>query len=78
MRERDGGVMRSNRKLAVALLVISSAAFVGCGGGAEVNQHVSSVSQGQELEDLKKALDQGAIDPQNYEKLQKKILKRGY
>jgi hypothetical protein len=70
--------MRSNRKLAVALMLIASTAFVGCGGGAEVNQHVSSVSQGQELEDLKRALDQGAIDQQNYEKLQKQILKRGY
>lgn len=70
--------MRLNRKLAVALLVVGSTAFAGCGGGAEVNQHVSSVSQGQELEDLKRALDQGAIDQQNYEKLQKKILKRGY
>jgi len=70
--------MRLNRKLAVALLVVGSTAFVGCGGGAEVNQHVSSVSQGQELEDLKNALDQGAMDQQNYEKLQKMILKRGY
>jgi hypothetical protein len=70
--------MRLNRKLAVALLLVSTAAFVGCGGGAEVNQHVSSVSQGQELEDLKRALDQGAIDQQNYQKLQKKILERDY
>ena len=69
--------MRFNRKLAVALLLVSSTAFVGC-GGADVNQHVSTVSQGQQLEDLKKALDQGAIDQQNYEKLQKQILKRGY
>ena len=68
--------MRSNRKLAIALLSISSAMFVGCGGGAEVKQ--TSVSQGQELADLKTALDQGAIDQANYEKLQKKILKRGY
>jgi hypothetical protein len=60
------------------LLLVGSTTLVGCGGGAEVNQHVSSVSQGQELEDLKKALDQGAIDQQNYEKLQKQILKRGY
>ena len=70
--------MTLNRKLALALLLVGSTAFVGCGGGAEVNQHVSSVSQGQELEDLKKALDQGAIDQQNYDKLQKQILKRGY
>src|SRR4029453_9829179 len=74
----NGGVMRLNRKIAVALLLVSSAAFVGCGGGAEGNQHISSGSEGQELEELKKALDQGAIDQKNYEKLQKLILKRGY
>jgi hypothetical protein len=51
---------------------------VGCGGGAQVNQHLSTLSQGQELEDLKKALDQFAINHANYEKLQKKILKREY
>ncbi len=70
--------MRLNRKIAVALLLVCSTVFVGCGGGADVNQHVSTVSQGQQLEDLKKALDQGAIDQKNYVKLQKQILKRGY
>ena len=70
--------MKLDRKLALAVLLVGSVTFVGCGGGAEVNQHVSTVSQGQELDDLKKALDQGAIDRTNYEKLQKQILKRGY
>ena len=70
--------MKVDRKLALAMLLVGSVTFVGCGGGAEVNHHMSTVSQGQELEDLKKALDQGAIDQANYEKLQKKILKRGY
>jgi hypothetical protein len=71
--------MTPNRKLALAaLLLTSSAALAGCGGGAEVNQHVSGVSQGQELADLKRALEVGAIDQANYDKLQKKIIKRGY
>ena len=70
--------MRLDRKFALAMLLIGSVTFVGCGGGADVNQHMTTVSQGQELEDLKKALDQGAIDQTNYEKLQQKILKRGY
>ncbi len=68
--------MQSNRKLAVALLLIGVAA-VGC-GGANVNQHVSTVSQGEQLTDLKRALDAGAIDQKNYEKLQKKILEGKY
>jgi hypothetical protein len=58
--------------------VLKGIALAGCGGGAEVNQHLSTVSQGQQLEDLKKALDQGAIDQDEYEELQSKILKRGY
>ena len=70
--------MKSNRMLAIALLVVGPIGFVGCGGGAEVNQHVTTVSQGKELEDLKRALDLGAVDEKDYEKLQKVILKRGY
>jgi hypothetical protein len=71
-------MMTLNRKLGIALFLAGSTLLAACGGGAEVNQHVSSVSQGQELADLKRALDQGAIDQANYEKLQKKILKRRY
>jgi hypothetical protein len=70
--------MKSNRMLAIALLVVGSVGFGGCGGGADVNQHVTTVSQGKELGDLKRALDLGAIDQKEYDKLQKAILKRGY
>jgi len=69
--------MRTNRNVAFALLLLGSAVLGGC-GGADVNQHVSTVSQGKELEDLKRALEQGAIDQSEYDKLQKKILQRGY
>ena len=69
--------MKTNRMILVATLLLGFVAVNGC-GGADVNQHVSSVSQGQQLEDLKKALDQGAITQDEYEQLQKKILKRGY
>ena len=68
--------MKTNRMILVAML-LGFGVVTGC-GGADVNQHVTSVSQGQQLEDLKKALDQGAITQNEYEQLQKKILKRGY
>lgn len=65
--------------LVLAALFAGATSFAGCrGGGANVQQNVTTVSQGQELEDLKRALDQGAITQDEYEKLQKKILKRGY
>jgi hypothetical protein len=68
--------MTITRKLALALLFAGS---VGCsGGGAQVHQYVSTVSQGQELEDLKLALDQGAVTKSEYDRLQQKILSRKY
>ena len=71
--------MRTNRRLALAVLFSSAVMLAGCsGGGAKVQQSVTTVSQGQELEDLKRALDQGAINQSEYEQLQKKILKRRY
>ena len=66
-----------SRMILVAMVLLGSVTVTGC-GGADVNQHVSTVSQGQQLEDLKKALDQGAITQDEYQELQKKILKRGY
>jgi len=70
--------MKSNRKLVFALVLASAVTLTGCGGGAQVDQHSTSISQGQELTDLKRALDAGAIDQTDYDKLQKKILSRGY
>ncbi|HTO58262.1 MAG TPA: SHOCT domain-containing protein [Pseudomonadales bacterium] len=69
--------MRTNRTIFIATLLLAFATITGC-GGADVDQHVTSVSQGQQLDDLKKALDQGAINEDEYQKLQKKILSRGY
>lgn len=69
--------MRMKQTISIALFLLGVTTFAGCGGGAEVKQHLSTVSQGQQLEDLKKALDQGAITQDEYAKLQKKILKDG-
>jgi hypothetical protein len=44
------------------------------GGGAEVRSEVSTTTTGQQLMDLKKALDSGAMTQQEYEKERKKVL----
>lgn len=44
------------------------------GGGADVRSEVSTTTTGQQLMDLKKALDSGAMTQQEYEKERKKIL----
>jgi len=50
---------------------------VACGGGgAEVKSEVSTTTVGQQLLDLKKALDAGAITQKEYERERKKILDR--
>jgi hypothetical protein len=66
------------RNLVIALVLGMPLALVGCGGGAEVEQHISTVSKGKELEDLKRALDEGAIDQREYESLREKVMKRTY
>jgi len=54
-------------------------ALAGCfGGGAEVQQNLTTVSQGQQLTDLKRALDEGAITQDEYNRLQRKILSLRY
>jgi hypothetical protein len=69
--------MRTIRTLAFATALAVTAGLGGCfGGGAEVRQDVSTVSQGQELSDLKRALDAGAVTQREYELLHHKILNR--
>ena len=46
------------------------------GGGADVKSEISTTTVGQQLIDLKKALDSGALTQQEYEKERKKILER--
>ena len=65
------------RKLTVlALCGLFLLGVAACGGGAEVTSRVSTTTTGQQLMDLKKALDSGAITQQEYEKERKKILDR--
>lgn len=49
----------------------------GCsGGGADVQTETRSTTQGQELMDLKKALDSGVITEAEYNRERTKILNR--
>ncbi len=59
--------------LAVCAFLVISLGACG-GGGAEVKSEVTTTTVGQQLIDLKKALDAGAINQQEYEQQRKKIL----
>jgi len=61
--------------LALCGLVLLGVVACG-GGGAEVKSEVSTTTTGQQLMDLKKALDAGAMTQEEYEKERKKILSR--
>ena len=58
------------------ILAVSGVLLLGGCGGTDVIQEVSSVSQGTELTDLKRALDAGAINQDEYERIRKRILAR--
>lgn len=60
--------------LVCGLLVLGA---VACGGGgAEVRSEVSTTTTGQQLMDLKKALDSGAMTQKEYDQERAKILER--
>ena len=61
--------------LAVCGLLLLGVAACG-GGGAEVKSEVSTTTTGQQLMDLKKALDSGAMTQKEYDQERKKILER--
>jgi hypothetical protein len=51
--------------------------LAGCsGGGADVQSDIRTTTVGQELNDLKKAYDNGAISQAEYEKQRQMILNR--
>ena len=61
--------------LAVCGVLLFGVAACG-GGGAEVRSEVTTTTTGQQLIDLKKALDSGAMTQQEYERERKKILSK--
>ncbi len=51
-----------------------SALTAACGGGAEVQHSVTTSTTGQQLLDLQKAYESGAISKEEYERERKKVL----
>ncbi len=65
------------RMIVIAGLILTGA-LAGCGGDTVVTSpSTTSISQGQELTDLQRALDAGAINQKEYDKLKSVVLKRG-
>lgn len=62
------------RTTIVAPVLVACAVLLGGCGGTEVSQ--TTVSKGQELTDLKKALDSGAINQKEYDRLRAEIMRR--
>ena len=76
MSSREVRVRTKVRILAPIGLVLL-VALGGCGGGTDVKvQGTTTISKGQELSDLQRALKEGAITQSEYDGLRKKILSR--
>jgi hypothetical protein len=71
-------MMRTIRiAIAAATMAMLPLALVSCGGGgADVSSEVRMTTVGQELTDLKKAYDSGAINQTGYERQRLIILNR--
>jgi hypothetical protein len=68
-------------KILIAISVVTMTLFglAGCGGGgakSRTDVTNTTVSKGQQLIDLKKALDSGAISKSDYERQRKRILEQ--
>jgi len=62
-------------RLAAAALA-TAAGLGGCGGDTIVVPEASTITQGREFTDLQRALEAGAIDQKEYDRVKKAILKR--
>lgn len=61
--------------LSIVSVTALFATLVGCGGGgAKLQSDITTTTKGQQLMDLKKALDSGAINQEEYDRLRKKVL----
>lgn len=69
--------MRKQGMIAFILAILLVTGLTACGGGgAKAQTDIRTTTTGQELTDLKKALDAGAITQEEYEAQREKILKR--
>jgi hypothetical protein len=63
------------RTIMMGVLAAGVLGLSGCGGGgAKVSSEITTTTKGQQLIDLKKALDSGAITQDEYEKQRTQIL----
>jgi hypothetical protein len=59
------------------VMVAMTVALAGCGGGgAKVHSEVTTVTTGQQLIDLKNALDSGAMSKDEYDRERRKVLSK--
>ena len=65
--------MTNTGKTWIAALAFSGL-IAACGGGAEVHHEVTTATTGQQLLDLQKAYESGAITKEEYERERKKVL----
>jgi hypothetical protein len=66
----------ANRALLSGVLAALVLGLAGCGGGdQEVRSEITTTTKGQQLMDLKKALDSGALNQEEYERERQRILK---
>ncbi len=64
------------KKASLALIFSVALIFVSAcsGGGAEVRSEITTTTKGQQLLDLKKAFDAGAMTPDEYERERLKVI----
>jgi hypothetical protein len=68
-----------NSRLPVLLIatLLAGTVLTGCGGDTNIKvQGTSTISKGQELTDLQRALNEGALTQDEYESVRAKIFKR--
>jgi len=69
--------MKLFRICALALIVLMSVSFMGCGGTkTDVVSETSTTTLGQELQDLDKAYKDGIITEKEYKKAKEKLIKK--
>ena len=67
--------MRLSRSVVGWLVALTFGTLAGCGGGgADVQSSIHTQTEGQQLLDLKKALDAGAISKEEYERMRTRII----
>ena len=62
-------------RIIILITSVIALSLTGCGGGgADVQSDVRATTTGQELTDLKRALDEGVITQEEYEQQRQEIL----